>query len=201
MRWLVPVLALTLGLGGAQESEVEPAVEPKQPVTDNKQLPRNVIKPWAAAGFIEYAGVYTALKGEEPGIARMVLTPFIDLNGNEMISVCRISAPDLMAEPVYTVLGSLACDTKTGAVRGFSVNNRWKMVTYKDPNTGGAVFGIDADGLIYADWAHPPGTTKPGPPIKQAGEPPPSATPIPSSVPTPTPPTTMTGDPAAVEKQ
>jgi len=90
-----------LACAAAEETAV---VEQKQPVTDNKALQRNLIKPWATEGFIEYAGVYTALKGDEPGIAKLVLTPFIDLNGNEMISVCRISAPDLMAEPVYTLL-------------------------------------------------------------------------------------------------
>ena len=194
MRWVAPAIGLMLACAAAEETAV---VEQKQPVTDNKSLQRNLIKPWATEGFIEYAGVYTALKGDEPGIAKLVLTPFIDLNGNEMISVCRISAPDLMAEPVYTLLGSLACDTKTGAVRGFSVNNRWKLITYKDPNTGGVVVGVDADGLIYADWSHPPGTIKPGPALKQAGEPPPASTPIPSSVPIPK--TGLTGEP--MEKQ
>lgn len=182
MRWLIPAIGLIFTCAAAEEAAV---AEQKQPVTDNKLLQRNLIKPWISEGFIEYAGVYTALKGDEPGIAKLVLTPFVDLNGNEMISVCRISAPDLMAEPVYTLLGSLACDTKTGAIRGFSINNRWKLITYKDPNTGGDVFGVDADGLIYADWSHPPGTIKPGPALKQAGEPPSSATPIPSSAPLP----------------
>jgi hypothetical protein len=176
MRGWIPVIALLMGLAVAAET---PKPEEKQPVTDNKQLPRNLVKPWIAEGFIEYAGVYTALKGEEPGSARLVLTPYVGLAGEEMLSVCRIATPDLMAEPVYTLLGSLACDPKTGAVRGFSVGSRWRMVTYHDPNTGAAVFGIDADGLIYADWSHPTGAAKPVSAPAGEGEPPPSATPIP----------------------
>gem|GEM_PF-4305555 len=177
MRGLLPVMALLVGLAVAEDA-AKP--EEKQPVTDNKQLPRNLVKPWVAEGFIEYAGVYTALKGEDPGNARLVFSPFVGLGGDEMVSVCRIATPDLMAEPVYTLLGSLVCDPKTGSVRGFSIGSRWRMITYKDPNTGAAVFGVDADGLIYADWSHQTGAPKPSAQPPAEGEPPPSATPIPA---------------------
>lgn len=160
----------------AEDKPAEPEV--KQPVSDNKLLPRAIVKPWKAESFIEYGGVYTALKSGEPGSARLVFTPFVALGGGEQVSVCRISIPDLMGEPVYTVLGSLTCDPKTGVVTGAPLRKDWRMVTYKDPNTGTLVYGVDADGLVYADWSHPPGS-KPVETKEQAEAPPPTATPIP----------------------
>jgi len=184
MRWFFPVVVMVAGAFAAEEKPVAAAPEVKQPVSDNKQLPRHLVKPWVAEGFVEYGGVFTALKGDEPGSSRLVFTPFVSIGGDEMISVLRVSIPDLMAEPIYTMLGSVACDPKTGAVKGFGTSSKWRMVSYTDPNTGNPVYGVEVDGLIYADWNHAIPGAKPVPPVKtpqQAGAPPPSATPIPES--------------------
>ncbi|BCU79079.1 hypothetical protein [Luteolibacter sp. LG18] len=181
MRWIFPVVVLAAGAFAAEDKPAAP--EPKQPVTDNKQLPRHLVKPWVAAGFVEYAGVYTALKGDDPGNSRLVFTPFVSIGGDEMLSVLRVSIPDLMAEPIYTMLGSVACDPKTGNVKGFGTSNKWRMVTYADPNTSNPVYGVEVDGLIYADWNHAIPGAKPVAPVKtpqQSGAPPPGATPIPA---------------------
>lgn len=180
MRWYLPVVGLVIGMAMAEDKL--PAEE-KQPVSDNKQLPRHLIKLWTAESFIEYSGVYTALKGDDAGNSRLVFTPFVSIGGDELISVFRITIPDLMAEPIYTMLGSVACEPKTGVVKGFGTSNKWRMVTYADPNTGGAVYGVEVDGLIYADWNHAIPGAKPVPAVKtpqQSGQPPPGATPIPS---------------------
>jgi len=171
MRWFLPVVMI----GWAAAADVKAPEEPKQPVSDSKLISRSILKPWVVEDLVEYSGSYTALKGDGAGTSRMVLTSFVTIGGDEMISMLRLTTPDLMAEPVYTVLGSVACDPKTGEVK--STSAKCRMITYTDPNTNRAVFGVEVDGVVYADWSHTPNS----PPVKALqppDAPPGSATPI-----------------------
>jgi hypothetical protein len=122
----------------------------RMPVRDQQKLPKEILEPWKTDHWFKYAGIYEALGVEGNASARIVLTPFTGGEDLKYLSACMIVVPDLVAEPIYKIYGSIEADVVSGKLDSASIDD-WKMIRYFDPVTRDTVFGISIDGRIYVD--------------------------------------------------
>lgn len=122
----------------------------RMPVTSQQQLPKEILESWKTENWFQYSGVYEALGVEGNSSARIVLTPFTGVKDSKFLSACMIVVPDLVAEPIYKIYGSIEADVESGKLNSAAIDD-WKMIRYTDPVTRDNVFGISIDGRIYVD--------------------------------------------------